>query len=101
MPVPQLPFTLVQLLGVGSKMKVTNPNTSADGGDDDDSSGAEIDEEEDVDDDNDDELIIEQDKNMDSDGSAKVAALDAAQYAGLCVDFDATVADAHQQNSVK
>jgi hypothetical protein len=67
MPVPQLPFTLVQLLGVGSKMKVTNPNTSADGGDDDDSSGAEIDEEEDVDDDNDDELIIEQDKNMDAD----------------------------------
>jgi hypothetical protein len=97
MPVPQLPLILSPLSGVNSKTKT--PQQLAKTNVDDEDSDAEIEEEEDTDDE-DAELDTEHD-NMDADATAEAAALDTSRYAGLCADFDATIAEARPQNSVE
>jgi hypothetical protein len=95
MPVPQLPLILAPLSGVNSKTKT--PQQLAKTNADDKDSDAEIEKEEDTDDE-DVELDTEHD-TMDADTTAEAAALDTSHYARLCADFDATIAEARQQNN--
>jgi hypothetical protein len=96
MPVPQLPLILAPLSGVNSKTKT--PQHLAKTNADDEDSDAEIEKEEDTDDE-DVELDTEHD-TMDADTTAEAAALDTSHYARLCADFDATIAEARQQNNI-
>lgn len=94
MPVPSLPLILAPLSGVSSKVQLATHQNKV--GVDDEDSDAEGDEDEDTDSEVGD-LDTEEHADVDADASAEAAALDAARYAGLCSDFDATVEDAREQ----